>query len=439
MINHTPKEIVEYLDKYIVGQNEAKRAVAIALRNRWRRLNLPQDLREEIVPKNMLMIGATGVGKTEIARRLAKLSGSPFIKVEATKFTEVGYVGRDVEQIIRDLVEISINMLKKIKREENMGKAQNIARNRVVDILAGKSSSSETKNHFFSLLDNEEFLKKEIEIELVDNDVHQKGASFELPGVGQAGIFNLSDILGNSFGSKKKKLKKVSISEAIESISNEEFENSLDNDRLIRDAINLTENSGIVFIDEIDKVCGRSMRGSSSHGEVSREGVQRDLLPIVEGTTVSTKYGPVRTDFILFIASGAFHIAKPSDLLPELQGRFPIRVSLDKLTKDDFIRILKDPEMNLIDQARHLISVEGVDIKFEDDAIEEIASISSHINEDVENIGARRLNTILWKVLSDISFDSPYMKGETIKIDREYVKNKVGEFANDIDISKFIL
>ena len=431
----TPKEIVDSLNNHIVGQDSAKRAVAVALRNRWRRMNLPKDIREEIMPKNILMIGSTGVGKTEIARRLAKLSDSPFIKVEATKFTEVGYVGRDVEQIIRDLLEIAIEMTKKSKRTEFVDKAKETAKTRVINIISGENASLETKNRFFSMLNDENFLNREIEVELSDNS-SSNIPSADMTG-GQYMGLNMSDLFGKFFAGQNKKLKKVTVAQAIESITEEEVEKCIDKEKMIKDAIQLTENNGIVFIDEIDKICGRTSRSGS--GEVSREGVQRDLLPIVEGTTVSTKYGALKTDFILFIASGAFHASKPSDLLPELQGRFPIRVNLDGLNKEDFVKILKDPHMNLIDQAKYMISTEGVDIKFEDDAIEEIASIAFSVNNEVENIGARRLNTILWGVLSDISFDAPYLKGQTINITKEYVCEKVGIIAKDTDISKFIL
>lgn len=443
-IELTPQEIVESLDKHIVGQNEAKKSVAVAMRNRWRRMNLPKHIRDEIVPKNILMIGPTGVGKTEIARRLAKLSNSPFIKVEATKFTEVGYVGRDVEQIIRDLVEVAINMLKKDSRISGRNRANFIARSRVVDIIAGGKASDETKARFQEKLNDPVFCQSEIEIE-VDESSNKNGIMgmppFDLPGgTGQIGMINLGDILGKSFGndSKNKKLKKTKISEAIEILTNEELDKSIDNEQLIQEAIRITENNGIVFIDEIDKVCSGG-RTHSGRGEVSREGVQRDLLPIVEGTNVSTKYGIIKTDFILFIASGAFHMAKPSDLLPELQGRFPIRVELNPLKREDLVRILTEPEMNLIDQAKHLISVEGVDVVFDKDAVEEIANIAYIANTEIENIGARRLNTIIWKVLSDVSFNASDMDDKTITITRKYVLDMVEEIVQDTDLSRFIL
>lgn len=435
-INLTPQEIVSSLDKYIVGQEKAKRSVAIAVRNRWRRMQLPKRIRDEIVPKNILMIGPTGVGKTEIARRLAKLSNSPFVKVEATKFTEVGYVGRDVEQIIRDLVESALNMLKNEKRQSCIETVSGIAKGRVVDVIAGNNASEETKKRFWDKLEDKEFLEKDIEIELLEQLPVQ---SFELPGTQNIGMINLSDALGKMFGgNQNRKLKKVKISEAIEALIKEETEKAIDQDQIIKEALKLTENNGIVFLDEIDKICGGG-RTSSSRGEVSREGVQRDLLPIVEGTTVQTKYGPVKTDFILFIASGAFHIAKPSDLLPELQGRFPIRVELDSLGKEDFVRILTEPEMNLVSQAKHILSVEELDIVFEQEAIEAIADIAYMVNSEIENIGARRLNTIIWQVLNDLSFNAPNLKEQSIVITRQYVLDMVNPFVQDADLSKFIL
>ncbi len=434
--NLTPQEIVYGLDKHIVGQQEAKRSVAIAIRDKWRRMQLPKKLQIEIVPKNILMIGSTGVGKTEIARRLAKLSNSPFIKVEATKYTEVGYVGRDVEQIIRDLVEVAISMLKNEKKNSCIEMASKTARNRVVDVIAGSGASDETKNKFNEKLNCKDFLKKEIEIELIEQNNIQ---DMDIPGVQGIGMLNLSEALGKMFGGNhNKKLKKVTISDAIESLTKEEIEKILDHGQIVKDAIKLTENNGIVFIDEIDKICGGG-RISSSRGEVSREGVQRDLLPIVEGTTVQTKHGFVKTDFILFIASGAFHISKPSELLPELQGRFPIRVTLDSLTREDFVRILTEPEMNLISQAKHMLSVEEVNIVFEKEAIEEIANIAYMANNEIENIGARRLNTIIWKVLNDLNFNTPELRGQSIVITKKYVLDMVGSFIQDADLSKFIL
>lgn len=434
--NLSPQEIVYGLDKHIVGQQEAKRSVAIAIRDRWRRMQLPKEIQNEIVPKNILMIGPTGVGKTEIARRLAKLSNSPFVKVEATKYTEVGYVGRDVEQIIRDLVEAAINMLKNEKKNSCIEMASKAARDRVIDVIAGASASEETKNKFNEKLNDKDFLEKEIEIELIEQNNIQ---GMDIPGVQGVGMINLSDALGKMFGGNhNKKLKKVRLSDAIEALTKEEIEKTLDQDQIVKDAIKLTENNGIVFIDEIDKICGGG-RTSSQRGEVSREGVQRDLLPIVEGTTVQTKYGFVKTDFILFIASGAFHISKPSDLLPELQGRFPIRVTLDPLTREDFVRILTEPEMNLIAQAKYMLSVEDVNIVFEKEAIEEIANIAYMVNNEIENIGARRLNTIIWQVLNDLNFNTPELKGQSIVITKKYVLDMVESFVQDADLSKFIL
>lgn len=436
-INLTPQEIVSGLDKHIVGQKEAKKAVAIAVRNRWRRMQIPKHIRDEIVPKNILMIGPTGVGKTEIARRLAKLSNSPFVKVEATKFTEIGYVGRDVEQMIRDLVDSAINMLKNEKRAACSKNAVQIAKRRVVDCMVGSSSSEDTKIKFLEKLDDKEFLEKEIEIELIEQSNIQ---ALDIPGAqGSLGMINLSDALGKMLGgNQNKKLKKVKIIDAIEALTKEETEKLIDQDQIIKDAIKLTENNGIVFIDEIDKICGGG-RTAPQRGEISREGVQRDLLPIVEGTTVQTKYGFVKTDFILFIASGAFHTSKPSDLLPELQGRFPIRVELEPLTREDFVRILTEPEMNLILQEKHILSVENVDIIFEKEAIEEIANIAYTVNNEIENIGARRLNTIIWQVLNELSFNATDVKEQSIVITKKYVLDMVDSFIHNADLSKFIL
>jgi ATP-dependent HslUV protease ATP-binding subunit HslU len=434
----TPREIVNGLDRYIVGQREAKKSVAVAVRNRWRRMSLPKKVRDEIAPRNILMVGPTGVGKTEIARRLAKMVNSPFLKVEATKFTEVGYVGRDVEQIIRDLVDIAMNMVKKSSSATKREHALEIAKNKVIDVIAGADSSPETKKKFFDKLNDSEFTDKEIEIELSNASPSAAGSMpmFDVPGA-SIGMINIGDMLGKAFSGNNKKVRKVKISEAIEAIAAEETDKLLDQDQLVSDAIKLAENNGIVFIDEIDKICCRD----SSHkgGEVSREGVQRDLLPIVEGTTVTTKYGLVKTDFILFIASGSFHMNSPSDLLPELQGRFPINVKLDPLTREDFIRILTEPEMNLIEQEKTMLSIEGVKVVFEREAIEEIANIAYMINTDVENLGARRLNTIIWKVLNDLSFNAPEVGKQTINITRQYVIDNVNDISHDVDLSRFLL
>lgn len=439
--NLTPQKIVEGLNKYIVGQTEAKKSVAISIRDRWRRMMLPKNIRDEIVPKNMLMIGPTGVGKTEIARRLAKLANAPFIKVEATKFTEVGYVGRDVEQIIRDLLDTAINMLKSEKRELFRESAKIFAQKEIVATMVGRDASPDTKDKFMRKFDDEDFLEKEIEIELSTRTSPGSSPFFDFGAGnnGMVGMINITDAIGKAFGvSKEKKLKKVKIRDAMEEITNEELEREINNEQLIKEAIKLTENNGIVFIDEIDKICG-GRSTSSSRGEVSREGVQRDLLPIVEGTVVQTKHGPVETDFILFIASGAFHVSKPSDLLPELQGRFPIRVELSPLSREDLVMILTDPEMNLIEQARHMLSVEGVNIVFQNEAIEEIANIAYVVNSEVENIGARRLNTIIGKVLEDVSFNAADMNGQVVTITKQYVMDAVSSLSQRVDLSRFIL
>ena len=431
----TPEQIVAKLDRHIVGQTEAKKAVAIAIRNRWRRMMLPKHIRDEIVPKNILMIGPTGVGKTEIARRLAKINDAPFVKVEATKFTEIGYVGRDVEQIIRDLLEAAINILKRKKHADIYEKAKEVAKSIVLDVLVGEGASEDTRRVFAKKMESEEFCKTIIEIELPEQQSSSL-AQFDIPG-GQLGMLNIGELLGKSFGGKDKKMRKVSIEDAIEILTNDELDKQIDKQSMITDAIQLAENNGIVFIDEIDKICSNS--NSHSRGEVSREGVQRDLLPLVEGTAVSTKHGIINTDFILFIASGAFHTSKPSDLLPELQGRFPIRVKLNNLSKDDFVKILTDPEMNLLEQSKHLLSVEGITLEFANDAIDEIANVACTLNAEVENIGARRLHTIIWQILDDISFDAPNMKGQKITISKNDVHNKVEKFVADTDISRFIL
>jgi len=436
MTTFTPREIVSELDRFIVGQNTAKRAVAIALRNRWRRQQIKGSLKEEVLPKNILMIGPTGVGKTEIARRLAKLADAPFIKVEATKFTEVGYVGRDVEQIIRDLLEVSINNNKESLKKEVKARAEISAEKRVVEALVGSTASTQTKEKFKKMLRNGELDDQEIEIELLSNSSSPM-KSMEIPGMpgGMMGMINLGEIFGKGFGQKKEK-RKLTVKESYEFLLNEESDKLIDNDSLIKRAINNVEQDGIVFIDEIDKICGKNSRGTA---EVSREGVQRDLLPLIEGSTVSTKYGTVKTDHILFIASGAFHVAKPSDLLPELQGRLPNRVELSALNQEDFMRILKEPENNLIRQYEELIATEGVNLKFSENAISEIAKIATQVNDEIENIGARRLHTILEKVLDDISFSASDKKNDQIKVDDKYVIKQVGEIYKNNDLSKFIL
>ena len=436
MTSFTPREIVSELDRFIVGQDSAKKAVAIALRNRWRRQQVKGALKEEILPKNILMIGPTGVGKTEIARRLAKLADAPFIKVEATKFTEVGYVGRDVEQIIRDLLEISININKANFKKEVNAKAELNAEKRVVEALVGSSATNQTKEKFKKMLRSGELDNQEIEIEISPKS-QSPLKSMDIPGMpgGTMGMINLGDLLGKGFGNNKEK-RKLSVKESYEILLDEESEKLIDNDSLIKRAIRNVEDDGIVFIDEIDKICGKN---SGSSAEVSREGVQRDLLPLIEGSTVSTKYGSLKTDHILFIASGAFHLSKPSDLLPELQGRLPNRVELSPLIRDDFIRILKEPENNLLKQYVELISSEGVELSFKEDAISEIAQIAAKVNEEIENIGARRLHTILEKVLEDISFSASDKRFKKISIDKSYVIKQIGDVYKDIDLTKFIL
>ena len=436
MTSFTPREIVSELDRFIVGQDSAKKAVAIALRNRWRRQQVKGSLKDEILPKNILMIGPTGVGKTEIARRLAKLADAPFIKVEATKFTEVGYVGRDVEQIIRDLLEISININKDNLKKEVIAKAELNAEKRVIEALVGSSATNQTKEKFKKMLRNGELDNQDIEIEISPKS-QSPLKSMDIPGMpgGMMGMIHLGDLLGKGFGKSKEK-RKLSVKESYEILLDEESEKLIDNDSLIKRAIKNVEDDGIVFIDEIDKICGKN---SGSSAEVSREGVQRDLLPLIEGSTVSTKYGSLKTDHILFIASGAFHLAKPSDLLPELQGRLPNRVELSPLIRDDFIRILKEPENNLLKQYIELISSEGVKLVFKEDAIAEIAEIAARVNEEIENIGARRLHTILEKILEEISFSASDKKIKEISIDKIYVKKQIGDVYKDIDLTKFIL
>ena len=430
----SPREIVSELDRYVVGQNKAKRAVAIALRNRWRRQALTGDMRDEVLPKNILMIGPTGVGKTEISRRLSKLAEAPFVKVEATRFTEVGYVGRDVEQIIRDLLEIAIAMEKVKKRKEVHAKAQKLAEERVLDALVGNKASVATRESFRKRLRDGDLDDNEIEIATNESN---NMSSFEIPGMPGAniGMINIGDMLGKSMGGKIKK-KKMTVKESHDILLNEEADKLIEQDKIIKSAKNVTENNGIVFLDEIDKISGRTDRVG---GDVSREGVQRDLLPLIEGTTVSTKYGPVKTDHILFIASGAFQLAKPSDLLPELQGRLPIRVELDALTSKDFKRILKEPDNSLIKQYKALLKTENVDLEFSEDGIETIANLATEVNSSVENIGARRLHTIIERVLDEISFTATDRSGEKIVIDSEYVKKNLGQLVKDNDLSKFIL
>lgn len=438
MSNFSPREIVSELDRYIVGQNDAKRAVAIALRNRWRRQQLAGDLKDEVLPKNILMIGPTGVGKTEISRRLARLAGAPFLKVEATKFTEVGYVGRDVESIVRDLVEVGLGLIKETKRKEVRAKAEKNAEERVLDALVGPTASPATRDNFRRKLRNNELNESEIEVMVADTGGGLP--MFEIPGMGPgmggAGI-NLGEMLQKAMGGRMKS-RRMTVRDSYEVLIAEESDKLIDNENLATEAIRAVENSGIVFLDEIDKICSRgdTVRGGA---DVSREGVQRDLLPLIEGTTVATKYGPVKTDHVLFIASGAFHVAKPSDLLPELQGRLPIRVELKPLSREDFRRILTEPEASLIKQYVALMQTEGLTLSFTSDAIDALADAAVLVNSTVENIGARRLQTVMERVLDEISFEASDRNGETITIDAAYVTSRIGELAKNADLSKFIL
>lgn len=434
--NLTPKQIVDELNRYIVGQNDAKKAVAIALRNRYRRKLVESPLREEIVPKNILMIGPTGVGKTEVARRLAKLANAPFIKVEATKFTEVGYVGRDVDSIIRDLIEMAIKSIKSEMKKEIFDKASQYAKKRVLKALVGENALDETKEKFSQMLEKGEINDREVEIEVTDNGSSAFN-SFDIPG-GQVGMINIGEMLGKAMGSDKTKKSKMTVEDALKTLIEEESNKLIDEDKVIKNALKAVENDGIVFIDEIDKICARAnLKG----GDVSREGVQRDLLPLVEGTVVSTKYGMIKTDHILFIASGAFHAVKPSDLLPELQGRFPIRVQLKPLTEEDLVRILSEPEASLIKQYIALLAVENVKLNFTESGIKQIAKIANRVNGEVENIGARRLHTMLEKILEEVSFEASEMKnGSAVKVDDKYVDLHLGDLASGkTDLSKFIL
>ncbi len=432
----SPREIVSELDRYVIGQKEAKKAVAVALRNRWRRQALSDEMRDEVLPKNILMIGPTGVGKTEISRRLSRLAEAPFIKVEATRFTEVGYVGRDVEQIVRDLIEIAIAMEREKKRKEVKAKAELKAEDKVLDALVGNKASVATKESFRKRLRNGDLDEKEIEIEVQDKASGLQ--SFEIPGMpgGNVGMVNLGDILGKSMGNKKGKKKKMTVKESHDILVAQESDKMIEEEKIIKEAKRTTEDNGIVFLDEIDKVSARSDRVG---GDVSREGVQRDLLPLIEGTTVSTKHGPIKTDHILFIASGAFQLAKPSDLLPELQGRLPIRVELNALNEEDFKRILKEPDNSLIKQYKELLKTENVNLVFTDDGIDMLAKISAEVNSTVENIGARRLHTIIEKVLDEVSFSASDKAGETVIVDKNFVNENLGNLVKDTDLSKFIL
>jgi ATP-dependent HslUV protease ATP-binding subunit HslU len=435
---YSPREIVSELDRFIVGQGDAKRAVAIALRNRWRRQQLPEGMREEVVPKNILMIGPTGVGKTEIARRLAKLAQAPFLKVEATKFTEVGYVGRDVESIARDLVEASITMLRESSRKEVQAQAELGAEERLITALVGDGAAADTRSKFRRMLRNGEFEQKEIEVDVAQSAGMPVG-QLDIPGMPPGQMINLGEMMKGMFGGRQMQKRKLTVEAARRLLEQEEADRLLDNDRLTKDALSHAENNGIVFIDEIDKVAARTMEGGFRGGDVSREGVQRDLLPLIEGTTVSTKYGPVKTDHVLFIASGAFHLAKPSDLLPELQGRLPIRVELAALSRADLRRILTEPEHSLVKQYAALMATERVTLTFTDDAVDALAELAADINERIENIGARRLHTVLERLLEEISFTATDKAGETVVVDAAYVNEKVAPLAQKGDLSRFIL
>lgn len=435
MTNFSPREIVSELDRYIIGQKDAKRAVAIALRNRWRRQQLDDDMRDEVLPKNILMIGPTGVGKTEISRRLARLAEAPFIKIEATKFTEVGYVGRDVDQIIRDLVESGISLVRESKRKGVSAKAHINAEERVLDALVGADARKETRDSFRKKLREGHLDDSEISIEVADSGPSIPG--FEIPGMpgSQVGMININEILGKTFGQRTKQ-RRMSVRESHNVLIAEESDKLIDDDQILQEAVNNVENNGIVFLDEIDKICARSERVG---GDVSREGVQRDLLPLIEGTTVSTKYGPVKTDHVLFIASGAFHVSKPSDLLPELQGRLPIRVELRALTKEDFKRILTEPKASLIKQYTALMETEGLNLQFTEDGIDVIADIAVEVNSNVENIGARRLMTVMERVLDKVSFEASDRSGDNVVVDESFVREHIGDLAKNADLSKFIL
>ena len=435
---YSPREIVSELDRFIVGQGDAKRAVAIALRNRWRRQHLPAAMAEEVVPKNILMIGPTGCGKTEIARRLAKLAQAPFLKVEATKFTEVGYVGRDVDSIVRDLVEASLNMLRDSSRKEVQAQAELAAEERLITALVGEGATADTRSKFRRMLRNGEFDGKEIEIALSEPSGFPIG-QLDIPGMPPGQRINLGEMMKGMMGQRPAQKRKMTVEAARRSLEREEADRLLDNDRLAKDAVHHAENNGIVFIDEIDKICARTSESGFRGGDVSREGVQRDLLPLIEGTTVSTKYGPVKTDHVLFIASGAFHLAKPSDLLPELQGRLPIRVELSALSRADLRRILTEPEHSLVKQYAALMGTEGMTLDFADEAVDALAELAADINDRVENIGARRLHTVMERLLEEISFTATDRAGETVTIDANYVRDRVAPLASKGDLSRFIL